>query len=595
MTMTYDPKLSKSGQYYSKFINMKFGALLILDLIYDINKTGRSRYQFICKCDCGTVKNIPCWYILDKGTKSCGCLMHKRKNDYESYIGKKYGYLYIKELVHLKLNNDKYNRAYFIADCDCGTKNKYIPASDFITNNYQSCGCLQRYEAQLKYKSLIGTTQNELTIIDYIYDPTESGRKKHKFKCKCQCGNDQYLIQVDRWLYTNPIRCPNCLSSKAKKSLNSLIEYCSSNNLKLLDDFKNVSHPILNSNNNISTIRTKYHFQCLKCNHIFESTISPDCYLACPNCNKQSVSTAEQLISKFLNENNVYYTKKLIPSLNTNIQNLIEIDFFLPDYNIGIEMHGLHVHASSINQYSNYFIGKKPYNYHLNKLESAIKFNIELLQFWNSELYQTPDIVYSLILNKLHKSKYHEYARNCKIRELSKSEYDNFMNTNHIQKTTTNETIRIGLYYKTPDNIVSAMSFGYDRYGSKCEYELYRFANYVYCNIPGAASKLFNYFIKTYSPKSIISYSDRRLFDNGKLYEILGFKLDHVSKPNYWYFNRYLHNSSLKLLHRSNFQKHMLKDKLKTFDPNLTEVQNMENNGYLRVFDCGNKVYLWQR
>ena len=258
-------------------------------------------------------------------------------------------------------------------------------------------------------------------------------------------------------------------------------------------------------------------------------------------------------------------------------------------------MHGLHVHASSINEYSNYFIGKKPYNYHLNKLESATKFNIELLQFWNSELYQTPDIVYSLILNKLHKSKYHEYARNCKIRELSKSEYDNFMNTNHIQKTTTNETIRIGLYYKTPDNIVSAMSFGYDRYGSKCEYELYRFANYVYCNIPGAASKLFNYFIKTYSPKSIISYSDRRLFDNGKLYEILGFKLDHVSKPNYWYFNRYLHNSSLKLLHRSNFQKHMLKDKLKTFDPNLTEAQNMENNGYLRVFDCGSKVYLWQR
>ena len=56
----------ESGQYYSKFINMKFGSLLILDLIYDINKTGRSRYQFICQCDCGTIKNIPCWYIFGK-------------------------------------------------------------------------------------------------------------------------------------------------------------------------------------------------------------------------------------------------------------------------------------------------------------------------------------------------------------------------------------------------------------------------------------------------------------------------------------------------------------------------------------------------
>ena len=39
------------------------------------------------------------------------------------------------------------------------------------------------------------------------------------------------------------------------------------------------------------------------------------------------------------------------------------------------------------------------------------------------------------------------------------------------------------------------------------------------------------------------------------------------------------------------YQKYKLKDKLEKFDESLTEVQNMYNNGYNRIFDCGNLVY----
>ena len=41
--------------------------------------------------------------------------------------------------------------------------------------------------------------------------------------------------------------------------------------------------------------------------------------------------------------------------------------------------------------------------------------------------------------------------------------------------------------------------------------------------------------------------------------------------------------------------KHKLKDKLTNFDPNLTEFENMENNGYFRIYDCGNKVYTYKK
>jgi len=37
-----------------------------------------------------------------------------------------------------------------------------------------------------------------------------------------------------------------------------------------------------------------------------------------------------------------------------------------------------------------------------------------------------------------------------------------------------------------------------------------------------------------------------------------------------------------------NFQKHKLKTILPTFDPTLTEWENMKNNGYDRIWDCGN-------
>ncbi|QQV87837.1 hypothetical protein [Campylobacter phage CJLB-7] len=38
--------------------------------------------------------------------------------------------------------------------------------------------------------------------------------------------------------------------------------------------------------------------------------------------------------------------------------------------------------------------------------------------------------------------------------------------------------------------------------------------------------------------------------------------------------------------------KHKLKDKLEKFDPNLTESENMKLNGYNRVWDCGQGVWI---
>ena len=44
--------------------------------------------------------------------------------------------------------------------------------------------------------------------------------------------------------------------------------------------------------------------------------------------------------------------------------------------------------------------------------------------------------------------------------------------------------------------------------------------------------------------------------------------------------------------HRLTCQKHKLATKLDNFDKSITEAENMYANGFKRIFDCGNLVFV---
>ena len=96
---------------------------------------------------------------------------------------------------------------------------------------------------------------------------------------------------------------------------------------------------------------------------------------------------------------------------------------------------------------------------------------------------------------------------------------------------------------------------------------------------------MLKYFIAEYSPNNIISYADRR-WSLGKLYETLGFSKTKETFCNYWYMKGYSNR-----IHRFNFRKNVLKEKLEVFDEKLTEWENMQLNGYDRIWDCGSLKY----
>jgi len=131
--------------------------------------------------------------------------------------------------------------------------------------------------------------------------------------------------------------------------------------------------------------------------------------------------------------------------------------------------------------------------------------------------------------------------------------------------------------------LVSLLTGSKSRYDKSCEYEIIRFCNKLNTTIVGGFSKLLKNFKYKYS-NSIVSYANRR-WSTGNLYKTNGFHKIRNSKPNYFY----IVSGSLKS--RIQYQKHNLPDKLLIFNPELSEADNMEENGFYRIFDSGNISY----
>lgn len=320
---------------------------------------------------------------------------------------------------------------------------------------------------------------------------------------------------------------------------------------------------------------------CNECNSDFTAPLNYNwwryhghaAYARCPTCYPPLIvtSTGETELTDFVST--------LTDDVLTNNRTIIapyEIDIYSPLKHIAIEFNGLYWHSD---------INKSNRNYHLNKTEACEQQGIHLIHIFENEWLYKQDIVKSRLMSLFNSDAIIKVnARQCKIIPITSAESCKFLLTNHLQGST-NASIRLGLFYK--DELISVMTFSKPRFSKKYEYELVRFCNKLNHSVIGAAGKLLAYFEKTYNPKSIVSYADRRWsYSKKNVYQQLGFALSHASGPNYWYWKGDEFSSRVK------YQKHKLPALLENFDENLTESENMYNNGYHRIFDCGNLVYV---
>ena len=253
------------------------------------------------------------------------------------------------------------------------------------------------------------------------------------------------------------------------------------------------------------------------------------------------------------------------------LPNHLELDFYFPQWNFAVELHGLFHHSE--------LAGKKDQLYHQQKYIGCKIKNIQLIQIWQDEYWQHREVVLSkilylagLITNKIP-------ARKCDLSILQDINLErDFMNTNHIQGFAEYRQYSLGAWYN--DELVGIMSFALQ----KNRLELVRYATKIDSVASGLFSKMLKQSIKVFKfTGSITSLSDNRV-SNGRLYLNSGFVYIEELKPDYYYTDDYNDR-----VHKQNGMKSKLikRHNLPSEANQFTEWEIAEELGYDRIWDAG--------
>ena len=151
-----------TGQTFGKWLVMSFN---------------KDTHKWICKCECGTIKEITGTRLRSGRTKSCGCNRHKSHGDTTSLIGKKYNNLTVVAFDHF----DKRKKDYWKCKCDCGNET-IVQGYNLKSGKVKSCGCAYK---DCNFEDISGSKFGMLTVDHFI----ERRNGQSYYECICECGN----------------------------------------------------------------------------------------------------------------------------------------------------------------------------------------------------------------------------------------------------------------------------------------------------------------------------------------------------------------------------------------------------------------------
>ena len=295
----------------------------------------------------------------------------------------------------------------------------------------------------------------------------------------------------------------------------------------------------------------------------------------CPKCGNIT-STAEyelrDYIESLIGKDKVIMHDKLL------MRNGKELDLVVPDYKLAIEYDGLVWHSEKY--------GADRY-YHVNKTNACEAIGYRLLHIYEDEWKSHKSIILSKIRHILGGDGIIPCigARKCLICEINKDSAEDLLNQYHIQGFV-GASVYLGAFYK--DELVGVMTFKKDGEES---WDLSRFATVDKYRLPGLANKLFKHFVNEYNPDYVKSFLDRRWNNPGNtVYEKLGFEVEEIEKPDYYYVTNAGHDRC----HKFGFRKQILHRKY-GFPLTMTEREMTEELGFFKIWNCGLIKYSWKK
>ena len=314
----------------------------------------------------------------------------------------------------------------------------------------------------------------------------------------------------------------------------------------------------------------KFHnWQCVKCSKIFSDYMLNRTLPRCPNCFPKNKSRHEHMLLNYLKQYKI--------TIKENYRNFEkkEADIYVVDKNLAIEINGNYWHTET---------NGKDKNYHLDKTLSYIQENIQLIHIFEDEIIFKEQIVKSIISAKLKYFEIRIPARKCVIREIDEIIKNNFLKENHLEGIDISK-IKLGLFYI--DELIGVMTF--DESNLKNNWNMQRFCTKLNHQIIGGASKLWAYFLKKYKPLCVQVQVDRR-YSKGDVFEKMGFSMNKVIMPEFFILGK----NKLDRLSQKNYTSDNLKKILNVYDETISEWENLDTNGYDRIWNCGYLCYIWK-
>lgn len=170
----------------------KFERLLVLEKVsLDIYKEKRWK----CICDCGNYSYVRSNQLINRTTRSCGCLKKEineeaAKKRFKDIAGHRFGKLIALERVLPPITRKQNKRVFWKCLCDCGNHH-VVDGGELRNGSTKSCGCL-------KYKPYGEAAFNAL----YYSYKSSSNRRKN--------GNFEFTIEKEKFKELTKKNCYYC-------------------------------------------------------------------------------------------------------------------------------------------------------------------------------------------------------------------------------------------------------------------------------------------------------------------------------------------------------------------------------------------------
>lgn len=447
----------------------------------------------------------------------------------------------------------KYQADYILKICNvCGTEFKiYRDEKGYFNKNKVRCdACAQKQDNQ-PYKTLICQKCGKTFKVGRASNGNFLDHRKYCDECNKPLQQKTYICQI----------CgKNIIKTKENCSnIYSVVKYCKDCATKLGNKKRK------------ETMIARYGVDSVL---LLKSVME---------ANGNTVSKINQSFGKFLTDNNIKYQYEYL------VGSKYRYDFYIENTNILLEVNPSFTHTVAGTCLNSYKYNDKFEIYHLDKVLYAQQHDYRCIHIWQWDDWLD-------ILNIIRQDKQKLYARTLSISEIDKSVANKFLDFNHLQGSCYGNFVNLGLYDKN-NKLVQVMTFGRPRYNINYEYELLRLCTCAENIIVGGAEKLFKYFIKQYTPVSVISYCDVSKFV-GDVYKRLGFKLKEQTKPQkVWsrdvnYSKEYITDN---LLRQRGFDQ-LVGSKLnppEIYGKGTNNEELMLKHHWLPVYDCGQKVFVW--